>query len=161
MTRALVHLGLAATLVLAPALCCCQARLLGAAPQASVDASAPTTLPVPAPKPIESCCSRAKKSLCHESAPIPAKPGEPCPQPLEPAPQPCACCLDRPDAAQTESKPAIESAQPTGEMFTPVLVVLAASCPEHLGLSRGLQPPDRAGVDVRFTTLFVRHQLHC
>jgi hypothetical protein len=159
MTRALIHLGLTAALVVAPVLCCCKARALVAAPLPSI----PTSIPAPAPKPVESCCSKLMKAACHDAAPTPspAVPAEPKPQPMEAPHSPCACCLERPDAAKTEAKPAVQAAEPTGELASPAVAALVAICPEHLGLCRGLHPPDRAGVDVRTAALFERHVLRC
>lgn len=153
MTRALAHLGLAAALVLAPAFCCCQARAAAFSHQPAAPATAPA--PATALTPVHSCCGTAK----HSELPAPAKPAEPQPSPH--SPPACACCLERPVAAQTERAPAVEAAAPTGELLLPAVVLLAAGCPEHSVLSRGLDPPDRAGVDVRSESLFVRHQLRC
>jgi hypothetical protein len=161
MTRALVHIGLAAVVALAPVLCCCKARGLNAASQAT-----PPSTPVSLPLPTESCCFVSitpKKTSCHESAlpePVPAKPTEH--KPATPrTPAPCVCCDERPAAAHTESKPQVAAAEPTGELIASAMVSLVAGCPEHFGLFRGLHPPDRVGVDVRFDTLFVRHVLRC
>jgi hypothetical protein len=68
--------------------------------------------------------------------------------------------MERPTAAQTESKPTVAVSQPTGEMLPLALVALAGSS-EHAGTFRGLSPPERAGVDARSAALFDRHVMHC
>jgi hypothetical protein len=151
MTRALVHIGLALALVLAPTLCCCQVRGLGAVAHA-----APSQLPQ-LPAPSDPCQSK-KKSCCHESPKAPTKPTDHKPAPQH-APSACACCAERPDAAQTESKPTIAAAEPTGELLP--LANALAGAPEHLGLVRGLSPTDRTGVDARSAALFDRHVMRC
>jgi hypothetical protein len=156
-TRAFIHVGLAVAIALAPTLCCCQARGLGAVAHAAA----------PEPPPVESCCAHAAKpkhSCCHgieePAPPVPAhspnhKPAAPKP------PAPCACCLERPTAAQTESKPQVAAAAATGELLPPAHVALSAGFPTHSGLFRGRHPFDLAGVDARYETLFLRHTLRC
>jgi hypothetical protein len=157
-TRALVHIGLTVAIVLAPTLCCCKVRGLGAAAHASAPNS-PQSAPLPAPT---DSCHVKKTSCCHEapkSAPkAPAKPTEHKPAP-QPAPDPCACCGERPDVAQTESKPSVSAAEPTGELL-PLVSAVAGSL-EHLGLVRGAYSTDRAGVDARSAALFERHVMRC
>ena len=155
--RALVHSGLALLWLLAPALCCCNFRSLTAKAVASVvlpsAASQTETRP-----PVHSCCHSGepvkKKSCCHETKPT---------QPQPPAPQPSQCkCLDqRPDATPPEHAAAVKNPQPTGELLPLALIGLSDISPEHLGLRGGLMPPERAGVDTRFATLFDRHVLRC
>lgn len=159
MTRVLVHLGLAAALVVAPVLCCCQARAAAFSHQTVLHAPAPASDVVPATAfaPIHSCCGKAKQSAPQE--PAPAKPAEPLPSPH--APPTCACCLERPVATQTERAPVMEAAAPTGELLPLAVVALTAGCAKHSGLGHGLDVPDRAGVDVRFASLFERHVLRC
>ena len=144
MTRALVHIGLAAACILAPVLCCCQVRTLGASAHAS---------PIPAPA-LESCCAKREKAdpaRSPTSATIPPTK----PQPASPrAPQSCLCCAERPAAVKAESGPTLRPAGPTGE-FLPL--TLAAGYIEH----RGLQPPRQFGGNVRFDALFIRHVLRC
>lgn len=152
MTRSLVHIGLALALVLAPTLCCCKVRGLAGAAYA-----APPQSPQ-LPPPVASCHGTTK-SCCHEPPPdAPARTDhKPAPRP---APGSCACCAERPDAAQTESKPTVAAAEPTGELL-PLALALGAGAPEHLGLVRGLHPPDRAGVDARSAALIDRHVMRC
>ena len=154
MTRVLVHIGLAATLVLAPTLCCCKVRGLGASAHA---ASVPASLPAPG----ESCHPK-KASCCHEAqkgAPQShAKPTDHKPTP-HPAPDSCACCGERPDAAQTENKPTVAAAEPTGELLP--LATACAGAPEHSRSGRGLLPLAWAGVDARSAALFDRHVMRC
>ncbi|MBN9119637.1 MAG: response regulator, partial [Planctomycetes bacterium] len=158
MTRALIHIGLAVALVLAPTLCCCKVRGLGTAQAAS-----PRPQPTAFPAPVDSCHSSKTTSCCHEAPKhtpkAPEKPSDHKPTP-RPAPVSCACCGERPDVAQTESKPTVAAAEPTGELLPPA-VVFAAVAPEHLGLVRGLHPPDRADVDARSAALFDRHVMRC
>ncbi len=87
----------------------------------------------------------------------PAKPADS--KPAKPsAPESCACCVERPDAAKTESKPTVAAAEPTGELRSLAVAALAAGSPEHTGRFRGV---DRSGVDARSAALFARHVMHC
>jgi hypothetical protein len=105
---------------------------------------------------------RAKTSCCDSTTPIATNSPKHDHNPAKPdAPRPCVCCSERPDAALTESRPAVAAPGPTGERLPPASVGLAAGSPEHLGLFRGLRPPERAGVDVRSAALFDRHVLRC
>jgi hypothetical protein len=159
--RVFVHVGLAVVFVLAPTLCCCKARGLGAAVHATPaqePASCQPSEPVPAGV-------KAKTSCCHipkdtpKPASSPAK--QPDSKPVKPAvPESCACCGERLDAAQIESAPTVAAADSTGELLPLFLAVLAGS-PEHSGRFYGRNPPDRAGVDARFAALFERHVLRC
>ena len=164
--RALVHVGLAALLVLAPAFCCCNIRLLTGL-VAAADRLTPTCpacpehlTPQPAP-PASPCChseatKATPKSCCHQAEP------EKKPAPKSPAPQPSQCCFDqRPVATAPEAATKPADPQPTGELLPLALVGLAGISPEHLGLLGGLEPPERAGVDTRSATLFDRHVLRC
>jgi hypothetical protein len=103
---------------------------------------------------------KTKSTCCHEALPapkpVPTKPTESKP-PADP--ESCACCAERPAAAQTETKPVVAAAQPTGELIA--VAVLVAGSPEHLGLFRGSHPPERTGVDARSAALFDRHVMHC
>lgn|SRR5579883_134635 len=163
--RALVHIGLAAALILAPVLCCCKVvptRLFGHAASGSVSTTRVPT-PSPAQHTSESCCMKVKTTCCHESpAPLSTSAPVPTQHPDSPtAPAPCACCVERPDAAQTETKLSVDAAQPTGELIPPAMIAVVAGCPEHLGLVHGFHSPDPAGVDVRSEILFARHVLRC
>jgi hypothetical protein len=109
---------------------------------------------------------KAKTSCCHEPQttpkPIQAPTSQSDSKPAKPImPESCACCVERPDAAQTESKPTVTAAEPTGELLHPAVAALAAGSPEHPGRFRGLDPPNRAGVDARSAALFDRHVMHC
>jgi hypothetical protein len=73
----------------------------------------------------------------------------------------CACCVEQPAAAQTESKPQVAAAVPTGELLPPAHFLPDAGCSAHSGLFRGLHPLDSAGADARFDALFLRHTLRC
>ena len=161
MTRALLHIGLAAATVFAPVLCCCKAGVFH--PTTGAAALAPS----PADRaPTDSCCRKAPglgaKSCCHEQ-PEPPRPTSPADDHSKrpPAPDGCACCNERPDAAQTESKPTVSPAEPTGERLPLAGAPHAAGSPEHLGRFRGLPPPGRVGVDARFAALYERHVLRC
>jgi hypothetical protein len=154
--QALTRVGLAVLLVLTPAFCCCKTRGLTATAR---------TAPRPAPEqaPVESCRLKAKHSCCdtlpeQQDAPTPVTPIEH--KPTKPAsPDGRACCLARPDAAQTEGKPVVAAAEPTGELLA--VAALLAGSPEHLVLVRRSHPSDRAGVDARSAALFARHVLRC
>ncbi|MBA4062324.1 MAG: hypothetical protein C0501_01195 [Isosphaera sp.] len=148
--RALLHVGLAWLLVLAPAFCCCNARLFAGRADAS-----------PADPPQKSCCPApserpAPKSCCHEAEPAPAP--QPLPAPHAPA---CQCRADLPDATLPDTLPAVSDPEPTGERLPAAVPGPAAVPPEHLGLVGGLGPPERAGVDARSEALFARHVLRC
>lgn len=150
MTRALVHIGLAAALVLAPALCCCKARGLAAAPASPSPAQSPPS--------NHSCCAKVH-SCCHEDAEPPAKPSAPEPAPRH-SPGSCACNAERPAAAQTESKPTVAAAEPTGELV-PLPHAALAGASEHRGFGRGPRPPNAAGADAKSAALFDRHVMRC
>jgi hypothetical protein len=108
---------------------------------------------------------KVKSTCCHEApaAPkhVPTKPNEPQPAESQPPadPQSCACCAERLGAAQTETKPVVASAQPTGELIA--VTALVAGSPEHLGLFRRAHPSERTGVDARSAALFDRHVMRC
>lgn len=156
--RALLHSGLALAIVLAPALCCCKVGLLHpAATAAPALGVAADVQPAPAP-PVESCCAKARTACCHEQ---PSQPTEPAhQQPPQPgAPDSCACCDDRPDAAKTETAPIVSAPEPTGEVLH--WVVFAATLPEQPGRFREGHPPDGTGVDARSAALDERHVLRC
>lgn len=151
MTRPLLHVGLVLAIAVAPALCCCKVRGLGAAAHAA-HAPAPSH-PSRIPPPVESCCG---KSCCHRTAEPPAAPTEPDPKPKpKPKPAPGPCCAERPDAVQTESTPAPADAEPTGELL-PLPHDAPAGAPEHRGSDRGARPPD-----AKSAALFDRHVMHC
>jgi hypothetical protein len=151
--RALVHIGLAMALVVAPTFCCCKVRGLGAVAHA-----APAPQPA-SPLPVESCGMKAKASCCHIPKAPPAPTEQPDSSPAKPAgSNSCACCGERPDAAQTESKPTVAAAEPTGELLA---VAAVAGFPEHAARSCGTHPTGRAGVDARSAALFERHVLRC
>lgn len=157
MMRALVHIGLAVAIVVAPTFCCCKVRGLGAVAHA-----APTLQPA-SPLPVEPCGKKVKASCCHipKDTPRPAPAERPDSEPAKPAgSDSCACCGERSDAAQTESKPTVAAAQPTGELL-PLAAAAVAGFPEHAAWSCGTHPPDRAGVDARSAALFERHVLRC
>jgi hypothetical protein len=70
-------------------------------------------------------------------------------------------CFVQPDAIPPESAPEVTDPQPMGELIPIALLGLTALPPEHLGLLGGLDSPERAGVDPRFDSLFMRHVLRC
>jgi hypothetical protein len=152
MTRALVHIGLAVALIVAPALCCCKARGLASVAHAHPQPAQPPQ----GAQPAHSCCEKVVHSCCHDEQP-PATPEKP-----EPAPQPtsgkCACGVERPTAAQTETKLTVAAAEPTGELLP--LPHFIAAVTEHRGATRGTRPPD-AGVDAKSAALFDRHVMRC
>jgi hypothetical protein len=103
---------------------------------------------------------KVKSTCCHEALPAPKPaPAEPTESKPPTAPESCACCTERPDAAELEAKPVVASAQPTGELIT--VAALVAGSPEHLSLFRGSHPPERTGVDARSAALFDRHVMRC
>ena len=178
--RALVHIGLAALLVVAPALCCCNLGLLtrhaGAATRGcpSCESADLPAAPQPAdPKPA--CCQsqlqpeRPGKMSCCGAVETPADPaprhdhGANAPAKPQPTPFPgkCQCCGERPAATSPEAAPAVADPEPTGERLPLAVLRLTALPPEHLGLLGGLRPPERAGVDARSESLFSRHVLRC
>jgi hypothetical protein len=169
MLRAVVHVGLSALLVIAPALCCCNVRLLAGAAVAS-PVQTPASAPAPQPAPLPSCCHTekpvpkpAKKaSCCHDAGPASADTKsvpQPAPKPAKPSR--CDCCGERPAATPPEGAPSVAAPEPTGELVPLALVGLADISPEHLGLSGGLEPSGRTGVDTRSAALFERHVLRC
>lgn len=161
--RALVHVGLAALLVIAPALCCCNLHYLTGR---AVAAPCPSCTHVPA-APVEaatpSCCRHeaplepVTKSCCHEAD---APESTPAPLPKPHAPE-CKCAAERADTAPPQAAPEVAAPEPTGEVLL-VAVLLQSAVPlEHLGLVGGLDPPGRAGVDSKSEALFSRHAMRC
>jgi hypothetical protein len=157
--RALVHVGLAALLVIAPALCCCNLHYLTGR---AVAAPCPScTHPAEAVTP--SCCRHeappesVTKSCCHEAD---APESTPAPQPKPHAPE-CKCAAERADAAPPQAAPEIAAPEPAGEVLLLAVLFQAAVPPEHLGLIGGLDPPERAGVDCKSEALFARHVMRC
>lgn len=148
MTRTLVHVGLAVMFVIAPALCCCKAR--GFTAVAKATPTSPQTAQTPQTE--ESCCQKIR-SCCEDATDPPVVP--------EPAPRhdSCACNTERPTAAQTESKPTVAAAEPTGELVALPHAALVAS-PEHRGPNRGAHPPN-AGTDAKSAALLDRHVMRC
>lgn len=161
--RALVHVGLAALLVIAPALCCCNLHYLTGR---AVAAPCPSCTHAPA-APVEaatpSCCHHevapqtAKQSCCNEpAADTPESPSAPKPH----APE-CKCAAERADTAPPLVAPEIAAPEPTGEVILVAVLDPAAVPPEHFGLIGGLDPPERAGVDTLSEALFSRHVMRC
>jgi hypothetical protein len=74
---------------------------------------------------------------------------------------PCNACFAKTEAIPPESAPTVADPEPTGEMIPLTLLGLTDIPPEHLGLLGGLDPPERAGVDMRTDSLFIRHVLRC
>lgn len=151
--RAWAQSGLAALLVLAPALCCCSVRgLVGLVTESAAPPARPSC-----PEPV---AEPTKKSCCHD-----AEPASPAPKPAHPAPPAgipdCKCLGERLDATAPEAAPTVAEPEPTGELLPSASAVPAAVAPEHLGLLGGLDPPERAGVDARSDALFSRHVLRC
>ena len=106
---------------------------------------------------------KAKTSCCHLSnetpKPAPAKPTDS--KSNKPTAPGCACCAERPDAAQTETQPTVAAAEPTGELLSLSVAALAAAIPEQPGRFRGSHPSDRTGVNARSAALFERHVMRC
>lgn len=159
MLKAISHFGLSALLVIAPALCCCNVRLLAG------QAGAHSTCPKPE-APLPSCCQSAKPvaktvkkpSCCHQTD---EPKGDSPSKPASPKPSHCSLCDEKPHATAPENAPSVAAPEPTGELLPLALIGLSAVAPEHIGLVGGLEAPDRIGVDVRFTTLFEHHVLRC
>ena len=70
-------------------------------------------------------------------------------------------CFVQPDAIPPESAPEVTDPQPMGELIPIALLGLTALPLEHLGLLGGFDSRERAGVDPRFDSLFMRHVLRC
>ena len=115
MLRAIVHVGLAAILVIAPALCCCSVRLLAA--QIVAPSSTPICPSCPQPEPITPSCCTSKKSSCCQSA-EPVKNETPYqPRPAAPQQHRCDYCDIKPEATLPKSMPTIADPEPTGELL--------------------------------------------
>lgn len=161
--RALVHVGLAVMLVIAPALCCCNLHYLtgraGAAPHSAacpVCPQTPTPAPVATPE-LLSCCERAELAKQAAPTPLPQPENKPAPQPR---PRDCPAC-ERPDATTPELSPEVAAPEFTGVLLFVAFFNSTALPLEHLGLLGGLDPPERAGVDTRAEALFSRHVMRC
>ncbi len=163
MTRAIIHIGLAVALVLSPTLCCCKSRWLAAPAQAANVSVIAQCVPNTSPEPVEveSCCAKKAKSCClHTEQPqSPQNTGTSQPLPRH-APE-CACCVERPDAALTEITTGEEEPRQSGEFLPLAVAGLAAGSHAHSTRVREAKPPERAGVDARYESLFLRHVLRC
>ena len=162
--RAWFHVGLAALLVIAPALCCCNVRLL-AGLCATATASPPS-------RPAES--TTAPPSCCHAVRPVPqssccnsqarlqsdAPKSQNSPEPAAPKHR-CDFCGEKPSATPPKNLSAVSAPEPTGELIPVALLGLTALPPEHLVLLAGLEPSGWAGVNTRSESLFARHVLRC
>ena len=165
MLRPAIHFGLAALLVIAPAFCCCNVRLI--AGLFSNSSTRDSTCPVcPQPEPaLPSCCHFAKpiakKSCCqaNESATNDVRQQ---PMPEKPKPERCDFCFaEKPNATPPKGVPSVAAPEPTGELVPLAVFCLMALPPEHLGLLGDLDPPERAGVDTLSESLFTRHVVRC
>jgi hypothetical protein len=159
MLRALTHVGLAAVVVIAPALCCCNVRLLAAPFRAPAECPARPGSEPAAP----ACCQFVEPAgtagCCHDEAP--AKPDAPKPlKPAAPKKERCHLCFGKPDATPPRAGgSAVDAPEPAAEFVPVALLGLTALPPEHLGLL--VEPSGRAGVDVRSEVLDSRHVLRC
>jgi len=164
MLRLLIHVGLAAHLAIAPALCCCGVRLFAAQLAASPTKRSGPECPRPEPA-VPSCCHATTVSTprgCCREEESTGRNSENAPHPSKaPSPDRCEMCFLRTDAVPPETCPVVDDRQPTGERIPVALIGLAALPPEHLGLLGGLDPPERAGVDARSNSLFLRHVMRC
>ncbi len=162
--RTPVHVGLAALLVIAPTLCCCNFQFLSGRANAAThvpfypacsqntltssvgqSASCCHLMAAPAPKP---CCESNATNDTPESKPNPQSPKH------------CPAC-DRPDSALPQDSPEVASLEATGELL-PVAFLHQTAIPfEHFGLIGGLDPPEGAGVDMLYEVLFARHVMRC
>jgi hypothetical protein len=165
MTRAIIHIGLAVALVLAPTLCCCKSRWLAAPAQAANVPVIAHCVPSPSPKPVEpeleSCCAKKAKTCCLHTEP--AQPSQQTgnePSAPRHAPE-CACCMERPDAALPEITTGEEHPQQIGEFLSLAVAYGAAGDATHASRVCEAKPPERAGVDARYESLFLRHVLRC
>jgi hypothetical protein len=159
----LVHIGLSALFAIAPALCCCNVRLITGQvvplSQPSADCRVGRTDEPALPR----CCQPARSSCCHSVAAEPpnnehGQPSEP--SPAQPLPR-CDLCFLKPDATPPKSGPSVDQPEPTGVLLPLALVGLTALPPEHLGLVGGLALLDRTGVDTRSECLLARHVMRC
>ena len=161
--RALVHVGLAALLVIAPALCCCNLHYLTGRAVAAPCPSCTYTPAAPVEAAAPSCCHHepppqaAKKSCCHE----PAADTSETPPASHPHTPECKCAAERADTAPPQAAPEVAAPEPTGEVILLAVLDPAAVPPEHFGLIGGLDPPERAGVDTLSEALFSRHVMRC
>jgi hypothetical protein len=172
MLRPLIHVGLAALLVIAPALCCCNVRLLAgqlaASPMSPMSNASCPACPQPEPA-VPSCCHSTKpspnKSSCHANEPAKSDSDAQKQQkqkvPAAPKHQRCDFCGAKPDATLPKTVPTVDAPEPTGELIPVALLGLTVLPPEHLGLLVGLEHSEQSGVDTRFNSLFARHVLRC
>lgn len=160
-----IHFGLAALLVIAPALCCCNVRLLAGLLTNSSTPDSPCPV-CPQPEPVlPSCCHSAKpvaKKSCCQASESAKNNAQQQPKPATPKPERCDFCFgEKPNATPPKGAPSVASPEPTGELIPVSLLGFTALPIEQLGLVGGLDPPERAGVDTRFESLFTRHVLRC
>jgi len=161
MVRALTHVGLAAILVIAPSLCCCNVRLLAGLLAASPRPACPARPQTEPP----TCCHAAElvknASCCRDSEPTSDTRNHK-PTPARSNPNGCDdLCYQRPEATPPKGATPVDDPEPTGELLPVSCLGLADIPSEHIGLLGGLEPPERAGVDARSAALFSRHVLRC
>lgn len=145
--QALVRVGLGLLLLLAPALCCCQARWLFAGA-----AAAPVVVAETAPRPASTC-----PHCCRAEQPAEPTPEAPAPKPL-PANPHCIFCDGQAVAITADPAPQPSSPSDTGELLPAFLSPVATA---HPAFAVGFGPPERAGVDARSAALFDRHVMRC
>jgi hypothetical protein len=160
--REVIRIGLALVMAVAPAFCCCQSRsIAGLARASTIEPDASPTSSTPPP----SCCHTEKpfkvvrKAGCcseHLAVGEKSKPGKATP----PQQRECCCALERLQAVPPEVRPHDIAPDRSGELLPLALIGLGNASLEHLDLLGKLHSR-RAGVDTRFTALFVRHVLRC
>jgi hypothetical protein len=104
-------------------------------------------------------------SCCHEPEAIPEsqpKGSEPAaPQSPASSPSKCQCFGELPDSTLPEPASAVIAPELAGDFVLVEFLAVTAIPREHLRLLGGLDPPERAGVDALYESLFSRHVLRC
>jgi hypothetical protein len=104
-------------------------------------------------------------SCCHEPEAIPeSQPEDSKPAAAKPpasSSSKCQCCGELPDSTPPEPASVVIAPELAGDFILVEFLAVTAIPREHLRLLGGLDPPEGAGVDALYESLFSRHVLRC
>lgn len=160
--RSLIHVGLAALLVVAPALCCCTVRNLTGLALAHLVTDLPASAVTG-----DACCHTvkpartAKKAGCCQATDSEKPESANKPQPTAPKQDRCQVCEDRLEAIPPEIAQLATGPGSTGELMPIDNHWLPGLPIESQNLIGGPDPTGWVGGDSRYNSLFLRHVLRC